>query len=196
VSPQRFYEEWYKALSRARTYRLPEIEGFLAVKDFLDSISAKLAPTWGTQQLAEVIVAKELGEPVRTLDQFGRAFESLIQHAAFSDISSGAFATLGGRSDSRGRSDPRGHICPCKEMRDERHPWKPFECSILELAIRGTSTKTVSPVPSNQELDAIRERLQSRRYTDLRAILGKKGWLVGSGKSSALRDIYPGTVRA
>jgi hypothetical protein len=81
-------------------------------------------------------------------------------------------------------------------MRDERHPWKPFECSILELAIRGTSTKTVSPVPSNQELDAIRERLQSRRYTDLRAILGKKGWLVGSGESSALRDIYPGTVRA
>jgi hypothetical protein len=45
VSPQRFYEEWYKALSKARIYRLSEIEGFLAVKDFLNSISAKLALT-------------------------------------------------------------------------------------------------------------------------------------------------------
>ena len=44
ISPQRWYEDWYKALSRARTYRLPEIEGFLAVKDFLDTVSMKLAP--------------------------------------------------------------------------------------------------------------------------------------------------------
>jgi hypothetical protein len=81
-------------------------------------------------------------------------------------------------------------------MRDERHPWKPSECSILELAIRGASTKTVYPAPSNQELDVIRERFQSRRFTDLRAILGKKGWPVGSGESFTPRDIYPGTVRA
>jgi hypothetical protein len=155
LSPQRFYKDWYKALSKARTYRLPEIKGFLAVKDFLDSISAKLALTWGTQQLAKVIVAKELGEPVCTLDQFGRVFESLIQHAAFLDINSGAFATFGGRSDRRsdrrsgGRSEPRGYVCPCREMRGERHPWKPADCLILELAVRGTSTNPVSPVSSN-----------------------------------------------
>ena len=65
-------------MSRARTYRLPKIKGFLAVKDFLDIISVRLAPDWGAQQLAEVIVAKELDDPIRTLDQFGRAFEALI----------------------------------------------------------------------------------------------------------------------
>jgi hypothetical protein len=142
ISAQRWYEDWYKALSRARTYQLPEIEGFLAVKDFLDAISVKLAPTWGAQQLAEVIVAKELGEPTRTLDQFGRAFESLIQHASFSSNNSRVFATLNRRSNKRPKA--RGYICPYKETRDERHPWKPADCSILELAIRGASTRTMS----------------------------------------------------
>jgi hypothetical protein len=137
-----------------------------------------------------VVVAKELGEPVRTLDQYGRAFESLIQHASFLNGNSGVFATLGGRSD--GRSE-RGYLCPCKETRDERHPWKPADCSILELAIRGVSTRAMSSVPSTQELDAVRERLQSRQFTDLRTNLEKKGWPVGTESSGAA---YPGSVTA
>jgi len=190
INPQRWYQDWNKALSRARTYRIPEIDGFLATKDFLEAISVKLVPVWGSQQLADVVVAKELGEPVRTLDQYGRAFESLIQHASFLNGNSGVFATLGGRSD--GRSE-RGYLCPCKETRDERHPWKPADCSILELAIRGVSTRAMSSVPSTQELDAVRERLQSRQFTDLRTNLEKKGWPVDTGSSGA---IYPGSVTA
>jgi hypothetical protein len=40
----------------------------LAIKDFLEAISIRLAPTWGSQQLADVIMAKELGKPVYILD--------------------------------------------------------------------------------------------------------------------------------
>ena len=160
-------------MSRVRTYRLPEIEGFLAVKDFLDAISVRLAPDWGAQQLAEVIVAKELDDLIRTLDQFGRAFEALIQYVTFSSNNRGVFATFSGRSDKR--SEARGYICPCKETRDERHPWKPIDCSILEFAVCRTSTRTMSSVPSNQELDAIRECLRSKLFTDLRTSLEKKG---------------------
>jgi hypothetical protein len=128
----------------------------------------KLTPVWGTQQLANVVVAKELGEPVRTLDQFGRAFESLIQHASFQrSNSSGVFTTFGERSDRR--SEARGYICPCKETRDERYPWKPTKCLIVELAVRGTSEHTVSLALSKQELDAVRTRLQLKTYNDLRA---------------------------
>ena len=47
VNPQRWYEDWNKALSRARTYKIPEVEGFLAIKDFLDAISVKLVLVWG-----------------------------------------------------------------------------------------------------------------------------------------------------
>ncbi len=189
ISPQRQYEDWYKALSRARTYRLLEIEGFLAVKDFLDTMSMKLAPVQGAQQLAKVIVTKELSEPVHTLDQFRRAFESLIQHASFSS-NSRVFVTLGGRSEAR------GHICPCKETRDERYPQKPTDYSILELAIRRASTRTMSSVLSDQELDAVRERFQSKLFTDLRTTLRKKGWPVSSSRSSTPRAIYPRKVEA
>jgi hypothetical protein len=197
VNPQRWYQDWNKALSRARTYRIPEIDGFLATKDFLEAISVRLAPTWGSQQLADVIVAKELGEPVRTLDQFGRAFESLLQQATFQrHNSSGVFATLGGRQD-RGR--PAGHNCPCKESRDERHSWRPADCIILEMAVRGTSERSLSSPPSLQELEATRTRLKLRIYSDLRDQLRRKGWPVpqeegGSGGSSG--SGYPGRVSA
>jgi hypothetical protein len=66
----------------------------------------------------------------------------------------------------------------------------------LKLAIYSISTKTVSFVLLNQELNAIRERLQSKRYTNLHMILKKKEWLVNSDKSSAFKDIYLRTVRA
>jgi hypothetical protein len=66
----------------------------------------------------------------------------------------------------------------------------------LELAIREASTKTVYLALSNQKLNVIRERFQSRRFTNLRAILRKKRWLVGNDKSFIPRDIYSKTVKA
>ena len=44
VNPQCQYEDQNRALSRACTYKIPEIEGFLVIKDFLDAISMKLVP--------------------------------------------------------------------------------------------------------------------------------------------------------
>jgi len=170
VNPQRWYEDWFKVLCRARTYRLPEIEGFLAIKDFLDTISAKLSPTWGAQQLANVIVAKELGEPIRTLEEYGRAFESLAQHSAFvTSTDQRTFATFGGRPD-------RGYACPCKD--GDRHPWRPVECSLLEYAIKGTSERRLSLTPTAHELELVRQRLRAKQWSDLREALVRKGWPV------------------
>jgi len=78
IGPQTWYESWYRALARARSYGVTDVEGFLATKDFLGAISVNIAPTWGTQQLTDLIAAHELGEPTRTLDQYGRIFESLL----------------------------------------------------------------------------------------------------------------------
>jgi len=56
------------ALVRARAYKIPNVEGSLAVRDFLDAVSEKLAPNWGRSQLIQIIGNNELGIPSKTLD--------------------------------------------------------------------------------------------------------------------------------
>jgi len=172
-SPIAWINDWYQALARAQTYRVAEVEGFLAIKDFLQVVAAKFIPIWGAQQLALVIEANALGEPVRTLEQYGRIFEALIQQNERSSLA--IFASLAGRSDSQ------GHSCPCKETRAEKHPWKPVDCSILELATTGSCTRKLDPQPTDEQLKAVRERL-AKGYEKLYGQLEKKGWMKNGGK--------------
>ncbi|PMD67167.1 uncharacterized protein K444DRAFT_606094 [Hyaloscypha bicolor E] len=150
-SPIAWINDWYQALVRAQTYRVAEVEGFLAIKDFLQV------------QLALVIEANALGE----------IFEALIQQNERSSLA--IFASLAGRSDSQ------GHSYPCKETRAEKHPWKPVNCSILELATTGSCTRKLDLQPTDEQLKAVRERL-AKGYEKLSRQLEKKGWMKNGGK--------------
>ncbi|PMD22214.1 hypothetical protein NA56DRAFT_702570 [Hyaloscypha hepaticicola] len=141
IDPKVWVTDWFQALARVQIYYIPEVEGFLAIKDFLQVVSVKFLPAWAGQQLALVIEANALGEPVRTLEQYGKIFEALIQETIRTSGRSAVFAMLGARSDS-----PSGHSCPCKESRTEKYPWPPSECSILELAVKGTTAKPPDPL--------------------------------------------------
>jgi hypothetical protein len=73
---------------------------------------------------------------------------------------------------------------------------------IVELAVRGTSERSLSSLPSPQELEAVYIRLKLKMYNDLRDQLRRKGWPVpqeeggsgGLGGSSS--SGYPGRVTA
>jgi hypothetical protein len=104
------------------------------VKDFLQVISHKLSPAWGERQLALVIESQALGEPIRTLEEYGKIFEALVKESGRGKPA--VFASLGTRSDLG-----IGHTCPCKESRTERHPWAPSDYSLLELAITGSTSR-------------------------------------------------------
>jgi len=176
VAPQVWIADWFKALARAQTYQIAEVEGFMAVKDFLLAVAAKFSPSWGTSQLTLAIEANTLGEPIRSLEQYGKVFEALLESVEQQSLSSRAssiFATLGPRSD--------GYSCPCKETRSERHSWPPSDCSIIELAVTGSCTKRPDPYPSDEDLQAVRERLTNRSYEKLRGQLEKKGWMKKTG---------------
>jgi hypothetical protein len=137
-------------------------------------VANRLLPSWGTQQLALAIEANALGEPICTLEQYGKIFEALVQESQQSKYT--IFATLGDHSSS-----PSGFCCPCKENHMERHPWAPLDCSILELAITGSSAKRPDPCPTDEQLKAIRERLSTKGYDRLQAQLEKKGWIKSRG---------------
>jgi hypothetical protein len=136
-------------------------------------VSSKLLPTWARQQLALVIEANALSEPVCTLEQYGKIFEALIQET---NTRNAVFATLGARSSS-----PSSHSCPCKESRTEKHPWPPSECSLLELAIKGTTENTPDPLPTEAQLQEIHERLVSRSFASVHGYLERKGWVIKGG---------------
>ena len=165
------------------------MKGALAVKDFLEAVAAKLAPEWGRQQLTEFIATQELGGTLRTLDQYGKVFSSLVEHNSFRSRSDQTiFATLGGRSDSE-----KGHACPCRKG-PKQHPWHPEHCALLELALTGKTSREITA--TDAELGAIRERAKADEK--LLKELEKKGWKIepslGAGSGSGVR--YPGSVNA
>ena len=133
----------------------------------MQTVLNKYSPIWGKQQLALIIEAKALGEPIRTLKKYGKIIKALIKETQRSKHF--VFATLGTRSD-------QGHSCPCKDSRTEKHPWAPSDCSLLELAITGSTSREIEH-PSDAQLKAIRERLNGKGYEKLKGILEKKGWV-------------------
>ena len=67
-----------------------------------------MAPEWANRQLVDVITAEELGEPIKTLEEYRRIFLALSYESTLrSGSRPGIFATFGERSDSqtRGTSD-------------------------------------------------------------------------------------------
>ena len=138
------------------------------------------------RELTSFVATRELHEPLRTLDQYGKVFSSLVEHSAFQGRDgnrSQVLATLGGRSSSSSSS------CPCRASRQDKHPWKPTECAVLELAVKGHSSRTPEgDKPTPEQLEAVRQRLLSKGYESLRAHLKSKGW--------NLQESYPGPVSA
>jgi hypothetical protein len=78
-----WYNSWRNALINARLYKVAGMEGTMAITDFLEAVGAKLALDWASRQLADVFTAQELGEPVKSLDDFGRIFAALSHESFF-----------------------------------------------------------------------------------------------------------------
>jgi D-arabinose 5-phosphate isomerase GutQ len=47
--------------------------------------------------------------------------------------------------------------------------------------VKGKTAKTPDPLPTDEQLKAIRERLTSKQYEKVHGILEKKGWIIGTG---------------
>ena len=167
ISPQTWLDSWTIAVSRARDYNLTDVEGFLAIKDFLDAVSA-LQPSWSAQQLLNLHTAQALGQPFLLLDELSKVFANFIQIDFGNDPHGRAFATFPGASSSSSSSrSSRGNLCPC---RADKHPWKYSDCGLLELALTGHTDRSLDPEPSKEDLQAIRIRYKdAKKYHQARA---------------------------
>jgi hypothetical protein len=198
-----WYNSWRNALMNARIYKVAEVEGTMAITDFLEAVGTKLAPDWASRQLADVFTAQELGESVKTLDEFGRIYAALSHESSLranqKGIAPSFFATLGESSDPTKvpSSDNTKHACPCSKRREQLHRWEPTDCARLEFAITGSCDRKLRIEPSDQESQQIKDRLSSPRW---KWIIEKKNWEKHFAKRATLGDSsepkYPGKISA
>jgi hypothetical protein len=167
ANPTTWMKEWRSVYRHGKALRIPELEGSIAIYDFLNAVSAKLAPDWATRALSDLITAEELGQPHQTLDEYGRIFTALnhensLRHGQKGVVPS-LFATLGNRSDRPNSSfnERKEHSCPC--LREGRlHQWKPEQCQRLEYAITGKAR--------------LKNNLTSEDCSEIKVRLGAPKW--------------------
>jgi len=194
INPITWHANWFRAYSKGAAMGLSEVQGPLAVRDFLSSL-LKVAPTWAGAQLQTVIMNDELGIANLTLEQYGISFYALAnseQAKAHSNGSPGIFATFGG-AGSGGNANTNTkksstnqttlHNCPCKEANAQPHKWEAIDCSILEYAITGATERNMRWKPDKNKIEQIKARLWWKAYSDLRTALQEKGWKLPANPS-------------
>lgn len=189
MNPEAWYQEWYRAYQRARAYEIPEIQGVLASRTFLEAVGKRLAPSWAEQSLIELITAEETGKPTRSVVEYGAIFAALVNQRMSREGRYGIYATLGGRpepplsttSENSARSDPassggRGdgnfRKCPC----GREHRWSAMKCSHLETALRGERAEYRARLAAGEK-ETILEALSGPEWSRLRDRLRSEGWI-------------------
>ncbi|RYO77619.1 hypothetical protein DL764_010202 [Monosporascus ibericus] len=168
-----WYRTWFSAYTQAKAYDLEEVKGTLAAKDFLSSVSKRLAPAWANSELTNLIRDDSLGRPTMTLQELGAWFSAMCHEnnlrtetkdpGIFATLSqgspSGSGATPNPSADSSPKEPISGHKYPCLATLDQTHKWEPLECALLRLAITGVTTRRITH-PSQEDQKGIRERFK------------------------------------
>jgi hypothetical protein len=103
----------------------------MASKDFLTTLTHKLAPIWASNELAALIKNERLGRPMDTLDEYSRVFSGIAQELTGIKPSKapGIFITIRNHSDTdpleplTGLSKERfkNHKCLCRKSLINKH---------------------------------------------------------------------------
>jgi hypothetical protein len=180
TTPEQWYRDWHALYMRGKAYKLAELEGTLAVYDFLDALAPKLATDWAINTKREMVTAQALGKPTYTLAELGIAFSALAQHQASRPKSLGVFATIGEAPNNGGshrrtttQSSHEPVACPCTAPGQPNHAWPVERCYDVLTAI-GSLQKRPRPLTPQTRTDIV-NRLSNKHYKKARARLVGKG---------------------
>lgn len=200
MSPDQWFNKWQVIFGKAQAFKVTEVEGQLAVTNFLDAISVRLAPEWARSMRQHILIEAALGKPVLPINDIAKIFTLNLQEQAVSSTKgkgAAAFATFNGSPDQKsGSSNPNGNKCPCKPS--NKHLWTPINCRRLQTAITG-SAPSGAPKTNLSDLDKakIKERYNSPEWTKLRDQVKEKGWgNAGSAGTGSNSSKYPGSISA
>lgn len=195
-----WFNEWQLLYSRARAYGVPEIEGTIALTDFLDAITVKYAPEWARQMRIDVIKRASLNEPDLDLDDVATVFNAMLaEQTSLSGKgrSSSIFSipTLNKESarNDQGSKPGTGRTCPCRPG-SAKHKWDPISCRRLQTAVEG-SAPSIPIKLSKVDKKKILERYNKSEWSDLRNKVKQSGWKT-EARATAAEGSFPNAVQA
>ncbi|KZL79198.1 reverse transcriptase domain protein [Colletotrichum incanum] len=150
ISPTTWLAEWRHAYLRAVVTKAPEVQGTLASQSFLRAVSRRIAPSWATRELSEIVRNEQTGLPTPDPDFYATLLSGILQEDTFATKqrgrTHGVYITLAGRpaqsTDNelyRSAIKDLHELCPCS--RD--HYWSLLDCGYVEKALTGTTVKNV-----------------------------------------------------
>lgn len=191
MSPESWYQEWHLLYTKAKAYKLSEVEGQLATQDFLDALAPKLAPEWARMMHQMIIQSAVLGKDTLSLSEVARIYSALLQEHQLraTNHNVGIFATMGNQATEPPKQGRNRRKCPCN--RD--HPWPATDCRKVQSALTGKPLTI-----SEQSKDQILARLNELDCAGLKKALAKKGWITESQEvvRASGAPSYPGSISA
>lgn len=165
MDPLRWYGEWHKAYIHTRARNLPEIQGQLAIQDFLVAAS-KFSLNWANRQLEDLsLKARES----QSLEQIAHTFAAQQQQKiTINRAAPGIFAFRNQGSDAL-RSIQ--YVCPYQKQPSDPHPSNPTQYEKLHKGIRDCDKR-------------ICKLLKKERYFDLHAKLQANRTYIPTGDES------------
>ena len=202
IGPDRWFNDWQMLYSRAQAYNIPEIQGTIALTDFLDAIMIKYAPEWARQMRAEAIRRTSLNEADLELDDVATVFNAMLaeqisvtakgrNHSIFSTPS------FNGTSAKPIRNEPKNGSkkpCPCQPGTQGSHKWEPISCRRLQTAVEGSAPSLPIKL-SDVDKKKILERYNGTEWSDLRNQVKQSGWKTAN-KSSSYNGSFPHVIEA
>ncbi|KAI1097625.1 hypothetical protein F4804DRAFT_159053 [Jackrogersella minutella] len=185
VKPDSWLSTYLLAYRQAEHSNIPDVQGTLAVQDFLEAVAVRIAPQWAMIQLQKLIEKDQLGERVNTIEQLCSALSGWIDreprtklNPPFSALSEGSGSYYGGVGSSGApRRERYEYSCPCLNTREETHKWSPETCGVLQFAITGKSARKIEE-PNKERCKEIRTRYNTQFWKELKARVETDGWKV------------------
>ena len=160
VNPEEWFKRWDLARLDGEKQEISEVEGQLAITDFLDA-TANIFPGWSERQKTffNNNQVYGLGSTV-TLQQVGQAFITEYRTLAIKKASGSAFPAVESPSNSNSSNK---HDCPC----GSRHPWKSINCDVAWTAVTGQQRPGAKRHVGQKKVDATKANLDDTKWKRL-----------------------------
>ena len=171
--PDLWYIKWIKAYHEGSFYNIPEVQGTLAIREFIQAVGTRMAPDWAQTIETDLIRLERKDQEPQSVLEYAAEFNAFMQMRAPQQTRKGAYATLDESSGSQNRPHSASADCPC----GRKHAWKPTECYTVQNAFTGKGK-----LDHNFRNQVQQKTLHNERFSEVRKALILKGIITDESK--------------